>query len=453
MMSTAILMAMGAEQSSKQPIAHDVETLEGPSFAQTLDARVEIGPTALEKDPSVATPPETSNGKMEPATKNLVGIHELTNVAKPRVGVGQEIRTLDANKDITQGKTLKLHNATGAAPQVQAKTKDTEMQVPDLPVNTEKTPAASNVASTDQMQASEALLLVDQGAKSPIQLPNVQTPMVQREALAANKTEETAPLKKTATKTQDGDSSQLAAAAKDGAVTVPPIANETTHVAVVPASSPTSGHNTAAPVVMVAPVVQRATSKTTLKPENDTSGAGSRSAPVAASLSFGAAPLSTPSDDSANKNPVHGAKTSVPDRDATVAAPGDPTTSTKPDVQAERLHGVAANAGNDSDTKTRPTGEPSVPTVHVPTPGADATAGAATSIVPGPARLPGSGGGGSATSLSNGLREQDGSGSAARSTEPMQRTLFATPTALEVGIPDGTHGWLKVRAEMTDGGE
>jgi hypothetical protein len=30
--------------------------------------------------------------------------------------------------------------------------------------------------------------------------------------------------------------------------------------------------------------------------------------------------------------------------------------------------------------------------------------------------------------------------------------LTATPTALEVGIQNGTHGWLRVRAEMADGG-
>jgi hypothetical protein len=32
------------------------------------------------------------------------------------------------------------------------------------------------------------------------------------------------------------------------------------------------------------------------------------------------------------------------------------------------------------------------------------------------------------------------------------RTLLATPTALEVGVSNGTQGWLKIRAEMTDGG-
>jgi hypothetical protein len=32
------------------------------------------------------------------------------------------------------------------------------------------------------------------------------------------------------------------------------------------------------------------------------------------------------------------------------------------------------------------------------------------------------------------------------------KTLAASPTALEVGVPNGTHGWLKIRAEMTGAG-
>ncbi len=32
------------------------------------------------------------------------------------------------------------------------------------------------------------------------------------------------------------------------------------------------------------------------------------------------------------------------------------------------------------------------------------------------------------------------------------KTLMATPTSLEVGVANGTHGWLKIRADMTDGG-
>ncbi|NYF52209.1 hypothetical protein [Tunturiibacter gelidoferens] len=457
MMSTAILMAMGAEQSSKQTVAHDIEQLEGPTFAQTLDARVEIAPGILAKDSMVATPTDTSNGKMESTAKNLIDMPDLANVAKARAGGGQEIRALVENKDIHEGKTVPLHTATAAGTQVQTKTKDTETQVAELPVNTEEneaeTPAAPYVASTDPLQADEAIPLEHQAGKSQIQMSNVQAPVAQRETLVSGKTQEVAPVKKTATKTQEGEPSQTAAAAKSGAATVPPIANDTksTHVVVVPSSNPTAGHNTAVPVVMGVPVAPVATSNITLKPEGDKSGLGSGSAPMT-SRSFGVTPLSAPTNESASENSVHDTKTSVSDRETTVAAPGDSIAPAKPDAKGERLQVVAASAGGDSDTKTRLTGEPSVATVHAPAPGADATAGAATSFVTGLAKLPGGGGSTSTTSLSNGLREQDGLGSVARSTEPMPRTLSATPTALEVGIPDGTHGWLKVRAEITDGG-
>lgn len=38
------------------------------------------------------------------------------------------------------------------------------------------------------------------------------------------------------------------------------------------------------------------------------------------------------------------------------------------------------------------------------------------------------------------------------STDAAHKTLTATPTSLEVGVANGTHGWLKIRAEMADGG-
>jgi hypothetical protein len=47
---------------------------------------------------------------------------------------------------------------------------------------------------------------------------------------------------------------------------------------------------------------------------------------------------------------------------------------------------------------------------------------------------------------------QDGSDSGTTGVGDGHRTLEATPTALEVGVANGTHGWLKIRAEMADGG-
>jgi hypothetical protein len=49
-------------------------------------------------------------------------------------------------------------------------------------------------------------------------------------------------------------------------------------------------------------------------------------------------------------------------------------------------------------------------------------------------------------------REQDVHPMLAMPSDGIPQTLTATPNALEVGIQDGTHGWLRVRAEMTNGG-
>lgn len=38
------------------------------------------------------------------------------------------------------------------------------------------------------------------------------------------------------------------------------------------------------------------------------------------------------------------------------------------------------------------------------------------------------------------------------SADTVHRTLAVTPTSIEVGVADGTHGWLKIRAEIADGG-
>jgi len=59
---------------------------------------------------------------------------------------------------------------------------------------------------------------------------------------------------------------------------------------------------------------------------------------------------------------------------------------------------------------------------------------------------------GHSTEPLNVSREQGGSGVSSPSFEEVPRMLTATPTSLEVGIQNGTHGWLKVRAEISDGG-
>ena len=52
----------------------------------------------------------------------------------------------------------------------------------------------------------------------------------------------------------------------------------------------------------------------------------------------------------------------------------------------------------------------------------------------------------------DGSGNHDGIGLITGSLEGIPRALAATPNTLEIGIQSGTHGWLKVRADMAAGG-
>jgi hypothetical protein len=58
----------------------------------------------------------------------------------------------------------------------------------------------------------------------------------------------------------------------------------------------------------------------------------------------------------------------------------------------------------------------------------------------------------SANTTGSALTAQNGADSGTASVGDGHRMFEATPTSLEVGVANGTHGWLKIRAEMADGG-
>jgi hypothetical protein len=450
MMSTAILMAMGAEQSSKQPVAHDVEQLEGSTFAQALDARMEATPASLEKAPSIATQTDLSNANTEVVKKSVANVSELAIGTKAKVLPGQTTPPTSGSKGVNTGKTVPIGTAAVSGLRGQAKTEDMEMQGAALLVDEDKdavqAETASKAASAANTHNEDVMPQEDLEDKNQIQMVSIQTPGTQKEIAVTGSKEEAAPVKKTAAKTQEGGTRQVVAAPKnDTAATVHPIADEIKpeQGIVVQVSVPMTGQVIAA----VAPVVPTATSNI-VKVENDKSGAASGYASVT-SASF--AGRSTIVGSGSSTSSVHAAKTSVADVKTEPVAPGDQVAATKSDAKAERVQQVAANADSDSDIKARTVSEPVAVVVHTQVPGADIATAATTPFAAGLAKSPGEGGA-HATGSPNFLNEQDGSGGVARSMEPMPRTLWATPSALEVGIPDGTHGWLKVRAEMADGG-
>ncbi|WP_353068807.1 hypothetical protein RBB75_17385 [Tunturibacter empetritectus] len=485
MMSTAILMAMGAEQSGKQLVALDVENFDRPTFAQTLDARVGTSPAILEKDlgrnSKVATLPEAANGKTEATTKNLVDAPDLAAGVKAKIFAGQLTPAQVESKEINLAKIALLQPAIVAGTKIQKKTEEAETWVAEPVGNIEEnqtdTPVVAQVAPIASLQTETGIPLEQQAEGNQIQLPRFQTPVSQREALATGKALEAAPEKKTTTKTQAGYASQPVVTAKSGTVTMAAVADETksTHgvgvQVVVQMANPIPAHTAATPalpvevaasatpakcVAMAAsgmPAVPIAASNVALNVVSGQSGVGSGAASLSGGTSSGVGFVAAEVSGS-NRNAVHGAKTSISDRETTQAAQGDLAAPAKPDAKEERSQ-VAANAGSDSDTKTRTTSDTPVAVVHAVASGGEVTAGSAAPAIAGLTKLSGGETGISTAGSSNGLREQDGSDGVVRSMEPMEpmpRTLSATPTALEVGIPDGTHGWLKVRAEISDGG-
>jgi hypothetical protein len=147
-----------------------------------------------------------------------------------------------------------------------------------------------------------------------------------------------------------------------------------------------------------------------------------------------------------------GANTGVTDTAIMVTAESDPIVSPKTDMSAEKLPAGAMPRGGDAENKSQAVQGSGTVLPHsigiVPTTvmsGNTPVELVATKLQPGEA--------GSHTAASPiGLREQDGAVRVAQSTDGAPRMLSATPTSLEIGIQNGTHGWLKVRAEMTDGG-
>jgi hypothetical protein len=440
MMSTAILMAMGAEQSSKQPVAHEVEQLEGTTFAQALDARVAT-PANLEK--VTATRVELPNANGEVVTKSMAHVPELAIGTKAKVLTGQATSPLSGSKGVNTGTNAPIRAANAASPGVQAKTEDMETPVPVLSVNEDQdsvqAATVSKTASTANSQGENVMPQELPEDQNQIQIPGIQTPAARKEIAAAGSAEEAAPAKKTAAKTEEGGV-LTAAAAKNGAATVHPLIDEikSTHEVVQMPVSMTGQ------VSALAPVVANANS-ITVEAENEKNGTDSATVTGASS-----AEKSTIAGSGSGTSSAHAVKAPVADVKTELGAPGDSAVPAKSDVKAERVE-ITANVGSDAEIKARTAGDPVAAVVHTQTTGADTAAGAIPLAV-GLAKLPIGEASAHANGSPNFLNEQNGSGGVGRSMEPMPRTLSATPTALEVGIPDGTHGWLKVRAEMADGG-
>ncbi len=472
MMSTAILMSIGAEQSTKSPVAEEIGKSEGPTFAQAFDARVGISSATVDREPAAgATPelrsskagvtastnawnletsvgapqalaekgsvagtlPEGSIAKLELATKDLIDVPELTAGGMVKAHTGQAASNGGISKGIAAGKSSPSQTVASAEPQVFGETGDLGTQLAEQFGNTEEitgeTLTGLPVAGASRTQTEEANPVEGQWGENQILIPSLETSVTSKGTATTGSVPETATAKKTI-KAQE--SYATATVASKGGTTAAPM--------------PLSGQSEA----YVAPIVAPTVSHNVVS-----GGAADGAAPVSApaSTTTSIAGTTSSADGSSHKSLVQSTKTPASNTETTSTAATDSTGNAKIDVRvAERSSAVAGNPAGDGDGKGRTAGESLVASIHSGVSGSDLTSAAVPSGLTGLVRLPNGQSGAQTSGLATGLRDQDGSGAVARSMEPMPRTLSATPTALEVGIPDGTHGWLKVRAEMTDGG-
>jgi hypothetical protein len=157
---------------------------------------------------------------------------------------------------------------------------------------------------------------------------------------------------------------------------------------------------------------------------------------------------------------MRGEKPKAPEGETTVPSAIDSGIALKSGVGQERASAISPLIGGEGDARPQSITASFAAVVHAVSGGVGVSSDVAPSIVMvsnTPANLnlahvPAGNAIAHAAGLPVGPREQDGTGFAAAPLDGMPRMLASTPTSLEVGIHDGTNGWLKVRAEMADGG-
>jgi hypothetical protein len=444
MMSTAILMTAGAEQTKVSLVSPDLSSDQGApdgiSFANSFHGASVLSQeknTAHEaaialpglKGTTLTKQPEEVAGrsrevKGEPNTAQEIFVHsELNGVAAGKITALQMTTVTGAQENTSTGNAETMN--VDASPQVNGSANDAS-----LPSSiTYATPGAEAKAEGLEPQVSTA-------DGDQLSVSGGDRPGVQKKTETADKVTEGVSSKKTA-------EAQESSAAPKTIKTSGKIVKAT---GIEPKLLP--GISAESSIAVVGQVVAP-----TVAPQGEISKATdtlsqAASAVTKPSTGFSPAPIDGP----ARKEVAFGAKAGVTGTAIMATAGSDPVAFPKIDISPEKMPAVAIPGGSDGENKPQIVRESGATLSHsvgiVPT----AFMSGNTSGELGAAKLAVGDAGTHTAGLSNGSREQDGPGVVAQSTDGAPRMLSATPTALEVGVQSGTHGWLKVRAELTDGG-
>jgi hypothetical protein len=475
MMSTALVMTVEVEQTKIRPSGTSGEVVIGEmSFAQSFGERTGLAGNIRTMNGAVDASSETLGGKSSELVKNSDALPLALTGARPNADVVQRMAEANEAKSASgevangTGKTAvvdtNLVALANAADRGQSKT--TSVQLLADRGEVQKNIGANVVAQTgvSQTKAPDAAAATEnekqsvgnEGIESPAAVTNDELaeesttvtfpgdevePIVQNETLPAAKVLDVAPAKKDA-KAQEGSAGAKTASKPGGTIgNAKPVGDASIMPGVQGAIS--------LPVQMAEPSYAQ--------PSAVGVTAANVSGVVVATAGKLAVGTSTTGSDSTGRkalaragkdDEVEAAGQGVkPAADATVATGFGPeidrtavvTSASEKDGDGKELSAIGAVVwvhgvtGNEAVVPGTVTG---MPFTH--------TSAERTKVQAGEA-------GPHAATPYAGLVEQDGP-AVPDEMGMSHRTLLATPMALEVGVANGTQGWLKIRAEMTDSG-
>jgi hypothetical protein len=448
MMSAAMLMMASAEPANVRPMSADQSSEQSTgddiSFAKSLSDRV--GESVLPRGKSSAEEATTALTDL----KAVIAAKKMDEAAETPGGVGKtiagpEISGKGGLKSVAAYKPAEPQASVATATGEKLAASDSGTKKVDSPVdesegadvvpsNSSAADAALSSGATSEIPVAPVSIA---GADRPL-VPGADSPAVQKQTQSIGKTKETAVSKK-AEKAQE-------------TTTTSKVGQKAVSTAVNPTFKPT-------PVIAreVVPPTGQAVVPGVVVPGNDTGktteGDLNKVVPPAMNASSEASFATA----SASIHKETGQATKAVAQDPETAASSD-AGQQKSETTLEKSGTVATPAGSDGDSKGQSAPGASTAMPHSVAGAVLASGNSPTAIMAGnssgeltAAKLPVGDAGARTAGMAVLSREQNQPGVVASMNEA-PRMLTATPTALEVGIQNGTHGWLSVRAEMADGG-
>ncbi len=453
MMSAAILMA-GAELATVRPVSADRGETEGLSFAQSFDKSV---------GDAASLPEDQLAGEAGPESSSLKGI---TPIKPPTVGVeapfevqGKVVVALKVSghsvalKSAVTERISQVRMVSVTDSHVQTPAKEGDADAVELPPQID-TAAETDLAATAISHSVPANELTGEKDAPPVNVatggrlvvPRVVGSGVHGSIEVMGETKDVASPKQ-AVKTQES-----AASPKILKKSADPVLNAVAVESKPAMESPMDGMiPLALGQAAASDISARSVMGKIVKGFEPT-------ATVVGKHFVGGATAAV--DSVARGELAHGENAVATDIEVTLPAAVEVGVSPKAGVGLDKMAVVAMASGSDGDGRMQSLSGLAAALVHAMSGGAVVSSGIGVGVgergnaAPdlNAAKMPVGDSVFHTASLPSGSSESPGAGMGMSSIEDMPRMLTATPTSLEVGIQNGTHGWLKVRAEMADGG-